>query len=340
MRIKKIQGKNKALIIIVGFLFICFLFFPFNQIKTFLLVFKMMRLASEIPPPGKMIDVGGFKMHINCMGQGSPTVIFETGNGDNSLVWSNVAPEIAKETRVCTYDRAGLGWSEVDNKPTTFDSIVGNLHTLLVNAKINPPYLMVGHSIGGVYIRKFFQEYPNEVVAMVLVDPSAEKLPIEIGADEAQKFKAATLSPLEAMEETLQEVKSGTPAANISEIDLQTQYPEKDAIANRLLLVTRPQQLETQIREIKNSWTIWEQARKENLTSLGNIPLIILASDNTMTSKDQLPTMETWRVLQQEIANQSIRGSYEVVPGTTHYIHLDKPLVVIQAIMTILDKSH
>jgi len=122
------------------------------------------------PPPGNLIDVGGFKMHINCMGEGSPTVILETLSGGTSSYWGWVQPEVAKNTRACVYDRAGRSWSEPDPEPITLARTVRNLHTLLVNAHIDGPYILVGHSIGGIYVRQYAAEYPEDVVGMVLVD--------------------------------------------------------------------------------------------------------------------------------------------------------------------------
>src|SRR5512138_1677548 len=124
----------------------------------------------NFPPPGNLIDVGGFKMHIHCEGAGSPTVILEAMSGGVSPQWGWVQPAVQKETRVCVYDRAGYGWSESDPEAPTLARTVRNLHTLLVNANVEGPYVMVGHSLGGVYVRQFATDYPDQVVGMVLID--------------------------------------------------------------------------------------------------------------------------------------------------------------------------
>jgi pimeloyl-ACP methyl ester carboxylesterase len=126
----------------------------------------------NLPAPGNLIDVGGFKMHISCMGEGSPTVILEALSGGTSSYWGWVQPEVARTTRVCVYDRAGRGWSEPDPEPITLARTGRNLHTLLTNARVEGPYVLVGHSIGGVYVRQFAAEYPDEVLGLVLVDSS------------------------------------------------------------------------------------------------------------------------------------------------------------------------
>jgi alpha/beta hydrolase family protein len=124
------------------------------------------------PPPGELVDVGGHSLHINCVGEGSPTVILESGSGAMSVDWANIQPEVADTTRVCAYDRAGSGWSEPGPGPDDPQQIAGELHTLLGNAGIDGPYVLVGHSFGGLYVRMYAYQYPNEVEGMVLVDSS------------------------------------------------------------------------------------------------------------------------------------------------------------------------
>src|SRR3989304_2698045 len=109
-------------------------------------------LAKQYPAPGQLVDVGGYKMHIHCTGQGSPTVILEAGSAEFSVNWAKVHPEVATFTRVCSYDRAGFGWSEPSPHPRTADKMTEELHALLVNAKIQGPYVLVGHSIGGLLV--------------------------------------------------------------------------------------------------------------------------------------------------------------------------------------------
>ncbi len=115
----------------------------------------------NFPPPGNLIDVGGFKMHIDCIGEGSPTVILEALSGGFSSYWAWVQPEVAKQVRVCAYDRAGFGWSENDPQPESPQRTAQNLHTLLANANILGPYVMVGHSKGGLYVREYAALYPH-----------------------------------------------------------------------------------------------------------------------------------------------------------------------------------
>ncbi|MRS03544.1 alpha/beta hydrolase [bacterium] len=124
----------------------------------------------SLPPDGKLIDVGGYKMYLNCKGSGNPTVVMEAGFNDVSDTWALVQPEVAKITRTCVYDRAGLGLSEPGPEPRDSYLIINELKTLLEKADINGPYVLVGHSLGGMYMRLFIDQYPDEVVGLVLVD--------------------------------------------------------------------------------------------------------------------------------------------------------------------------
>ena len=133
--------------------------------------------ASMYPASGKLIDVGGYRLHINCTGRtsvGHPTVILDSQLGGNSLDWSNVQPGVATFTRVCSYDRAGYGWSDSGPKPRTSERMVSELHTLLIKAGIPGPYVLVGHSYGGFNVRLYAYTYPQEVAGMILVDASHE----------------------------------------------------------------------------------------------------------------------------------------------------------------------
>lgn len=130
--------------------------------------------AREYPPPGKLVDVSGYRLHLNCTGQGSPTVVMDAMGPGWSIYWSLVQPEVEKFTPVCSFDRAGLGWSDPGPTPRTAQQIADELHSLLGNAGIAGPYVLVGHSFGGFTVRLYRSRYSTEVVSMVLVDAGHE----------------------------------------------------------------------------------------------------------------------------------------------------------------------
>jgi pimeloyl-ACP methyl ester carboxylesterase len=126
--------------------------------------------AKAYPPPGQLVDVGGYRLHISCTGTGSPTVVIDAGLGDWSTSWGVVQSEVAKTTRVCTYDRAGMGWSEAGPLPRDAAQFARELHTLLQNANIPGPYVMAGHSLGGFGVRVFVHDYASEIAGVVLIE--------------------------------------------------------------------------------------------------------------------------------------------------------------------------
>src|SRR5688500_14536318 len=150
--------------------------------------------AQAYPPPGRLIDVGGYRLHLQCVGTGSPAVVLDAGLGDMSLAWNLVQTEMGQTTQVCAYDRAGMGWSDPGPQPRTPGHIARELHTLLTNAGIPGPYVMVGHSAAGKNVRMFALQYPEQVAGMVLVDTRSEVAdsPVAPGASAAQDLGQVT----------------------------------------------------------------------------------------------------------------------------------------------------
>jgi pimeloyl-ACP methyl ester carboxylesterase len=153
------------------------------------------------PPPGEMVDVGGYSLHINCVGQGSPTVLLDAGSGAFSAHWVRVQQEVSGTTRVCAYDRAGMGWSEMGPDPRDAKQVSSELHTLLKGAGIKGPYVLVGHSFGGLYMQTYAARYPDEVAGVVLVDSSTDpdqfsQRPEAQDSNEPQKQTSAVVPKL------------------------------------------------------------------------------------------------------------------------------------------------
>src|SRR5580693_8539410 len=156
-------------IVIVAVALLCFVGFVYNTVAS-------TGLARAHPVPGTFYTVDGRLMHIDCTGEGTPTVILESGIGDDWLIWQAVQPELSEAARVCSYDRFGLGWSQSSSGPRDAVSIAEQLHTLLNVAHISGPLLLVGHSGGGLYVRAFTAIYPENVVGLVLVDATSSNL--------------------------------------------------------------------------------------------------------------------------------------------------------------------
>ena len=129
--------------------------------------------ARAYPAPGRLIDVGGHRLHLSCTGSGSPTVVLEPGAGNMSSALGWIAPAVARDTRVCVYDRAGRGWSEPADASQDGLQIATDLHTLLQRGQVPGPYVLAGHSFGGLYVLTFAARYPDEVAGMVLIDSTA-----------------------------------------------------------------------------------------------------------------------------------------------------------------------
>ncbi|HJQ96776.1 MAG TPA: alpha/beta hydrolase [Candidatus Polarisedimenticolaceae bacterium] len=173
----------------------------------------------------KKVDVGGFKLNLRCAGAGSPTVVLDAGAGDTSATWDWVVPEVKKFARVCAYDRAGLGKSAAGPKPRSAARISEELHNLLRRAGVLPPYVLAGHSAGGLNMRVYTAKYPEEVVGLVLVDATQEDFPqmeasILTPAEREKTRTAIANAPeavrdeIEAIPQSVQELKrAGSPPA-------------------------------------------------------------------------------------------------------------------------------
>lgn len=300
-------------------------------------------LKAKYPPPGTLVDVGGYHLHILCEGTGSPTVVMESGLGDPSLIWALVQPELAKTTRVCVYDRGGLGWSDLSPRPRTAENIVNELHTLLTQAEIAGPYVLVGHSIGGVYMRLYAQAYPDDVAGMVLVDSSHEEQNSRMPEVFAEFSRHST-------QQTLQQLKAYKPFAAIgvfalvpSKVPVDNELPQAARQAYQATAAKDTHLLETVIAENKAIDASFAQMKAAQITTLGNIPLIVLSRGqsalppNTDLSPAVIQQVDLgWQQMQIELASLSPKGERRVAEQSGHYIHLQQPELVITAIKQVV----
>jgi pimeloyl-ACP methyl ester carboxylesterase len=289
------------------------------------------RDAQRYPPPGRLIDVGGYRLHINSTGEGTPTVVLDAGVCDCSLNWCLVQPEIAKFTRVCSYDRAGMGWSDADPSPRTSEVIVRELHTLLANAGIHGPYVLVGHSFGGYNVRLFAHEYSEEVAGLVLVDSAHEdqwpRLPESVKSLYAwwtqDMRKGRLLSPF-----------------GINRLFYVWPNPKLPA---ELQPIDRA--LRSRTRYLSTMYNEWINIEKDSAAqvraaaSLPQVPMMVLTAEK---HGDEPPPgvseedFTQWNALlyemQADLASRCTGSVHITVPNSTHVIQLDQPAAVVEAI--------
>ncbi len=257
------------------------------------------------PPPGQLVDVGSYKLHIHCVGVGSPTVILEAGLAGGSSIWGWVQPEVARSTRVCAYDRAGIGWSDPGPEPRDARQIAHELHTLLDNAGIASPYVLVGHSYGGLYVRAYADQHPNSVAGMVLVDsshPDQWTRTSEGQAQYQQNVRLNSVAPFLARIGLLRLINyfPATPylppqqAAELKAWNDSTQY----------LRINRA--------EFQASLQVSDQVRGTN--TLGALPLVVL----TATEHGAADREAAWQTFQTELAALSTNRSHRVIAGADH----------------------
>lgn len=274
--------------------------------------------ARANPPPGQMVDVGGYRLHIHCTGSGSPTVVIESGWGDYSATWGWVQPEIAKTTRVCTYDRAGMGWSEPSPYPRTAREFAKELHTLLVNANEPSPYVLVGHSLGGYTVRVYAHDYPDEVSGLVLID--AQDLPASDATPNPAPKPGGTSLPALLARVGLMRLLAG-PLGAIQNL------PPAEKQAYQAFAVT-PRYTQTFLDEGRGISEGGVQARA--VTTLGVLPLIILSRGKDQDAKHtaaQSALLQLSKNSQQFFADKS-----------GHSIMIDQPEAAISAIVKMVQQ--
>ena len=280
------------------------------------------------PMEGQLLEVRGRKMHIDCTGDGTPAVILDSGLGDSYLSWRKVQPQIARFTRVCSYDRAGLGFSDPSGRPRTSKVIAEELHALLQAARISPPYVIVGHSMGGYDVRIFTSLYPNEVAGMVLVDASHP--------DQENRFPAEWKSLERSWHREAEFIAFTMPFG----IPRLLGFCGNDA--NARAADCNWQSARERLAEMK---AFPESGAETAQTgSLSNLPLAVLSHDPDKPSSG-LPTElvkstdQLWEKMQEELARLSTRGTQTIVKNSSHYIQLDSPEVVIDTIRNIVEQA-
>lgn len=299
--------------------------------------------ARRFPQQGKSVSLGpafnNLALSIDCRGQGSPTVVLDSGLGVPAVGWNPVETEVAKFTRVCSYDRAGYGWSDESSAPRTSMQIVKELHALLEAANEKGPYIVVGHSFGGFNVRVYNGQYPNEVVGMVLVDSSHE--------DQLSRLPPAFQAAMKKQTEQLKRQEMLAPllirfgVARFSQRN-QGEAPgvSKEFGQEMVYLQMQPKFIEAAGSEMSLFSESADQVRASG--NLGDKPLVVLTAGK-LAPASQLPDgitqkdFEEFHVvwvndLQMREAHLSTRGERIMVPDSTHMIPFERPDAIVGAI--------
>jgi len=306
-----------------------------------------------ITPPGRLVDVGGFNLHIHCTGEGSPSIILDAALGGSSLSWSLVQPELAKLSRVCSYDRAGFGWSDAGPMPRTAGRIADELRTLLDRAGVSPPFLPVGHSFGGLVALIFAHRFRSQTAGLVLVDPAhaedwvkpAPKERVQIdrgvrlcryGAITARLGLARVVAALVGLGQLslargLVKVASRGGLSRQDEAILAPVWKLPPAVRPVLSQFwTKPQFFEALGSQIAAICESAAQVLEATANGFGDLPLITISSTNP----------GDYRLRQQDrMAALSTRGRHIMASNSGHWVPLDEPQIVIDAVKKILRTS-
>jgi pimeloyl-ACP methyl ester carboxylesterase len=275
------------------------------------------------PAPGKIYNVGGYGMHLYCSGAGSPTVVLDAGLSNDSTIWAGVQPELSKITQVCSYDRAGFGWSEA--RPETRDArrLSDELHALLAAGGVNGPIILMGHSISGLYIRDYATRYPQNLVGLVFVDGSTPlqdaRFPAELQEAEKKEFTLlregealSVLGVTRAMGQCAPEPGLGKDAGKmVAEDECRTSTLASSAQE----LAAVPESGEETI----------------HTGPFGDLPILIFSQDPEHSATipgfsaevaKELNT--TWYGMQEDLKKLSTRSRRIVAKDSSHYVQIDR----------------
>jgi pimeloyl-ACP methyl ester carboxylesterase len=295
------------------------------------------------PPAGSLVDIGERALHLHCVGEGSPTVVFEAGLGGGVLDWTLVQDAVGEFTRACAYDRPGIGWSDAASGPLSRADVAANLHVLLDNADVDGPLVLVGHSLGGFYVRAFAESWPDRVAGVVLVESSHEnqgrRMPPEVMEAQLGTMRVVTmcrvLAPFGLMRLThvADRRTEGLPFTEI----------QREAVA---AVMNRTGYCAGVANEFEAAMA--DSAETDPPTPLGDLPLIVLSAG----IQDTVPPDElraagvtpdimraanaVWNQMQAELAGLSSKGVREIATESEHYIQYDEPDLVVDAVRRVV----
>ncbi len=292
---------------------------------------------SAYPPRGQMVDIGGRKMHLDCRGEGSPTIIFESGLDTNgSMSWDKVQDPLAKLSRACSYDRAGVMWSDAKQGGQDADGVADDLHAALQAAGIRGPLVMVCHSLGGPYLMDYTRKYGDEVKGLVFVDCSHPDQIAKLGG----KVPKANEVPLLW--------KTANALAWTGIMRLVPDSGGSPGVPERVTTIGKAYLPETFGGSIKEMEGILATFREGGaLRDLGDRPLVVLTAMQPhpkeilaqlkMTAQESQEMQGRWELLGKDEASWSRRSRQQSVPDSMHYIQYQRPDLVIQAVTEVVE---
>jgi pimeloyl-ACP methyl ester carboxylesterase len=266
------------------------------------------------PPPGQLVDIGGYRLHLWCTGNGAPAVILDTGLGGSSAGWGFVQPDVARFTRVCSYDRAGMGYSDPGPSPRTARRIASELAKLLDRSGIAGPVVLVGASIAGFHVRVFASDHLERAAGLVLVDASHE-------AEAHEVPRMARFVPLLSKIGVLrlfgvsfgQRLESLAPSVRQFARATTFRTAGYQATADEIIHIRES------VSEVRSS--------RRKLT----IPVVVVTGARGAD--------ENWRQLQQDLTSLSERGCLMIARQSGHVVSVDQPEIVVDAIRTVVETT-
>lgn len=307
----------------------------------------------RLPPPGRLVDAGGHRLHVRTCGSGSPAIVLEAGIAASSVSWALVEPELARSLSVISYDRAGLAWSERPGTPRTPQRLIQELRTVLAATGAEPPFVLVGHSFGGLLVRLYAAAHPEDVAGLVLIDPAlvSEWQPPLSPARAAMLARGVRFSRRGAWLARFGVVRFGLSLAALGlhalpkAIARASSSGRGQSLVERLVGEIRKLPLETR-PAMRAHWSrpgsflsmaehlellpaMCSAAR--NCGSLGDLPLAVISGAHL--SREQRSEHEA-------LARLSTRGRHLSAPSGAHWVHLDHPELVIGTVLEVAAEAH
>ena len=283
--------------------------------------------------PGKLYDIGGYSMHLYCTGEGSPTIVLSSGLGDDFTGWAKVQPVLSRQTRVCSYDRAGFGWSESRPGVQDANAISSQLHQLIEAAAVQRPFVLVGHSISGIYLRSYVAHYPGDLVGLVLIDGATplqdDRIPKELVKIQEDMRRQM---PWQKLLMTLgwyrlQGVCTSIPPG----FEAYSAWIKADSC------------IPSQMDAIENELDAERASGEETIHAgpFGNLPILILSRDPSVLAPNWPAAVSkanaiAWSQMQEQAKGLSGQSRRIIAKGSDHYIQNDRPDLVNREIASFV----